>query len=422
MKTSSFPKTVIAGSLLMLASYCSTVAAAKESEKPNRFRGHDGSGVYSAPTIPSSWSEEDYLWSIELPGDGHSSPIIWKDHLYLTSSVAGQPNSLLLCLNPKTGKEIWRLSFESAFRKLHQFNTFASSSPAVDTQHVYVAWSDANRFQLAAVNHKGQAVWQRDLGAHDTQHGGGISPIVFEDLVLIANDCRSPSKIHALNKFTGETVWDIDRAWDPNGKTSYSTPLLYRSKDGQTQIIFNSASSGMTAINPRTGETIWQLPDLFPKRTIGSPILVSDLIIASCGDGNAGHFLAAVRPPSKKGGVPEVVYKIQKSAPYVPTPVAKDNKLFLVSDGGIATCIDAPTGEEVWKGNLRDTFFSSPIRIDDRIFAVSRRAEVVVFKADDSFEILGRTLINEATHSTPIVDNGRLYLRTVSKLYCLAGK
>lgn len=385
----------------------------------NRFRGPDGAGSYSAPELPNSWTETDYRWTIELPGDGHSSPIIWKDQLYLTSSDAGQPDSLLLSLNKETGERLWSLRFESSDRKLHQFNTFASATPAVDEHHVYIAWSDANRFQIAAVNHDGKEVWRRNLGEHNTQHGGGTSPIVFENMVLIGNDCRSPSALHALNRMTGETIWSIDRPWNPKGKTSYSTPLLYKGADGKTQVIFNSAASGMTALDPRTGKTLWQVPDLFPKRTIGSPILVSGLIFASCGDGNNGHWMAAVRPPANPGEDAEVVYKIRKSVPYVPTPVAKGNQLFLVSDGGIATCIDAPTGEEIWKGNLRDTFFSSPIRIGDRILAVSRRADVVTFKADNSFEILGRTLINQPTHATPIVDNERLYLRTISHLYCI---
>ena len=391
--------------------------AAKESS--NRFRGPDGSGTYSAPKLPASWSADDYKWTLELPGDGHSSPIIWGEQLYVTTSDEGQPDSLLLCLNKESGKELWSLRFEASDRKLHKFNTFASATPAVDEHHVYIAWSDADRFQIAAVSHDGKGAWERNLGGHTTQHGGGISPIVFGDLILIGNDCRGPSAIHALNRMTGETVWSIDRPWDAKGKTSYSTPLLYTGFDGKTQVIFNSASSGMTALDPETGEQLWQVPDLFPQRTISSPTLAGGLIFASCGAGNAAHSFVAVRPPSAPGEEAEVAYKIRKSAPYVPTPVANGDRLFLVSDGGIATCIDAPTGKEIWKGNLRDTFFSSPIRIDDRILAVSRRADVVTFKADDTFEILGRTLINQETNSTPIVDNGRLYLRTVSHLYCL---
>lgn len=388
----------------------------------NRFRGPDGSGVYSAPKLPSAWDADDYAWTLELPGEGHSSPIVWKDHLYLTTDVAGEPGSILLCLNPKTGKEIWRVAFASENHTLHPFNAFASSTPAVDEHHVYIAWSDNSHFQIAAVDHNGRGVWQRNLGTHHTQHGGGISPIVFENLVLVANDCRGPSAIHALDGMTGKTVWRMDRPWEEKGKTSYSTPLVYRPENGQPYIIFNSTSSGMTAIKPDTGEILWQLPKLFPKRTIASPMRVGDLIFASCGDGNTAFHMAAVRPPEKAGGEPGLVYTIRKSAPYVPTPVAKGNLLFLVSDGGIATCIDAPTGEEIWKEKLGDTYFSSPILIDDRVYAVSRRADVVVFRASDKFEPLGRTLINQAAHATPVVDSGRLYLRTVSHLYCLGGE
>ena len=395
------------------------IPATHANSQPNRFRGADGSGIYSAPELPVEWTEEDYEWTVELPGDGHSSPMIWKNHLYLTSSDAGKPGSLLLCLDADSGKEIWRLEFEASDRKLHKFNTFASSTTATDEHHVYIAWSDAENFQVAAVDHTGKGVWQRNLGSHHTQHGGGISPVVYEDLVIIPNDCRGPSSLHALDRMTGETVWRKDRPWEATGKTSYSTPLLYQAPWGETLMIINSTSSGMTAINPSTGETVWQIGDLFPKRTIMSPIQIGELIFSSCGDGNSGFFLVAVQPPKKRGDSATIAYQIRKSMPYVPTPVGRDDRLYLVSDGGIATCIEASTGTEIWKGNLRDTFFSSPILIDDRIYTVSRRADVVVFEADDEFEILGRTLINQETNATPIVHQGRLYLRTISHLYCI---
>jgi outer membrane protein assembly factor BamB len=405
--------------LLLISSVASFFHTGYSEPTPQRFRGVDASGGYTAKGLPSEWTEADYQWQVTLPGNGHSSPIAWNNRLYLTSTDGGKPGSLLLCYAADTGKEVWRLEFEASDRQLHKFNTFASSTTAVDEHHVYIAWSDAENFQIAAVDHSGKGVWQRNLGSHHTQHGGGISPVVYEDLVIIPNDCRGPSSIHALNRMTGEIVWKVDRPWEEKGKTSYSTPLLYQAAWGEPLMIFNSTSSGMTAVNPSTGETVWQLKDLFPKRTIMSPIQVGELIYSSCGDGNSGFFLVAIRPPVERGEEATIAYQIRKSAPYVPTPVAKDDRLFLLSDGGIATCIEASTGHEIWKGNLRDTFFSSPIRIDDRIFAVSRRADVVVFKAGDEFEILGRTLINQETNATPIVHNEKLYLRTLSHLYCL---
>ena len=408
--------------LISVFGIATTLSANSSHPNSNRFRGPDGSGLYSAPKLPASWTEKDYQWKLELPGDGQSSPMVWNDHLYLSSSDAGEPKPLLFCLDPKTGKLIWQKNFESLPHNLHQNNSFSSSTTAVDQHHVYFVWSDNAHFQIAAINHDGEEVWRRNLGTNATQHGGGTSPIVFENMVIVQNDCRGPSTNHALNRMTGKTVWKLDRPYEAKGKTSYSTPLIYQPDSDKPYIIFNSTSSGMTAVNPDNGHTLWQLPDLFTKRTIMSPIQVNDLVFSSCGDGNVGFYLVAVRPPKKTGGEAEIAYTIRKSVPYVPTPVAKGNHLFLVSDGGIATCIDASTGEEIWKEKLGDTYFSSPICVDDRIYAVSRRADVVVFRAADEFELLGRTLINQGTNSTPTVDNGRFYLRTDSHLYCLSGR
>ncbi|MCB1124749.1 MAG: PQQ-binding-like beta-propeller repeat protein, partial [Verrucomicrobiae bacterium] len=307
-----------------------------------------GSGAYSAPNLPVTWTEKDYHWKKMLPGKGHSSPMVWMDNLYLTCSDGENPGNLLLCFDKTTGKEKWRMLFESQTRQLHRLNTFASSTPAVDPYHVYMAWSDNDHFRIAAISHNGKGVWERNLGTHHTQHGGGSSPVVYRDRVYIANECRGPSAIHALDRMTGESIWKVDRPWDEKGKTSYSTPLLYRPERGEPYLVFNSTSSGMTAINPDNGKTVWQIPDLFPKRTILSPFTVNGLIFGSCGDGNVGFFLAAIRPPLEKGGQPTEAYRIRKAAPYVPTPVAKENRLFLVSDGGIASCVDATTGEEIW--------------------------------------------------------------------------
>jgi outer membrane protein assembly factor BamB len=291
----------------------------------------------------------------------------------------------------------------------------------VDEHHVYFTWSDNAHFQLAALKHDGKEVWRRDLGALENRHGGGISPIVFEDMVIIQKDLRGPSAIYAINRMTGKTIWKVDRRWDDKNQTTFATPLVYQPESGEPYLIFNSISSGMTAVNPKNGQTLWELPDVFPQRPIMSPIQVGELIFSSCGAGNVADSLVAIRPPQMTGDKPEVAYSIRKSAPYVPTPVAKGSHLFMVSDGGIATCIDAPTGKEIWKEKLGDTYFSSPICVDDRIYVVSRRADVVVFRAADKFELLGRTLINQATNATPIIDNGRMYLRTESHLYCLSG-
>ncbi|MBC9866550.1 MAG: PQQ-binding-like beta-propeller repeat protein [Opitutae bacterium] len=394
-----------------------------EKEPPilesNRFRGADGSGIYTAKNLLLSWNDNDYLWTLQLPGDGHSSPIAWRDQIYVTSTDRGNPRLILLCLDSRSGQEIWRSSFTSAAHRLHRLSSYATSTPAVDRYHVYMVWSNHGHFNIAALDHAGKEVWRRDLGTRVTSHGGETSPIVLDDMVIVTNDSRGPSSIHALDRMTGETLWKRERPNEPKGKASYCTPLVYRTARGDEQLIFNSTSSGMTALNPENGEVLWAMPHLFPDRTILSPVRIGEYIFASCGSGTGGATLTAVLPPTRAGAEPEIAYEIRKSAPYVPTPVGLGDRLFMVNDGGIATCIDAPSGEEIWKAKLGDSFFSSPIRVDDRIYAVSRRADVVVFRASDAFEILGRTLINQDCHATPIVHQGNLYLRTVSHLYCI---
>ena len=402
-----------------MASNSGPVEVKPATLESNRFRGPEGSGIYTAKDLASAWSEDDYHWTLELPGDGHSSPIGWGDQIYITSTDRGNPQVILLCLDSRSGKEIWRRSFTSAAHRLHQFSSYATSTPAVDRHHVYLVWSNRQHFNIAAIDHSGKQVWRRDLGTRVTSHGGESSPIVLQEMVIVANDSKGPSFIHALDRMTGETIWQRERSNDPKGKASYSAPLVYRTARGDKQLVFNSTSSGMTALNAKNGEVIWQIPDLFSDRTILSPLQVGEYIFGSCGSGAGGNILTAVRPPVQDGAQPEIAYRIRRSAPYVPTPVSQGDRLFLVSDGGIATAIDVPTGKKIWQAKLGDSFFSSPIRIDDRIFAVSRRANVIVFRAADAFEILGRTLINQTCHATPIVHQGRLYLRTDSHLYCV---
>ena len=385
----------------------------------NRFRGPDGSGTYTAKDLPSFWNPDDYQWTVELPGDGHSSPIGWGDHIYVTSTDRGNPKVILLCLDSRTGKEIWRKTFQSEAHRLNRLSSYATSTPAVDRHHIYMVWSNHQHFNIAALDHSGKEVWRRDLGTRITSHGGETSPIVLDGMVIVANDNKGPSAIHALDHLTGKTIWKQKRSYASRGKGSYSVPLVYHTAWGVKQLVVNSTSSGMTALNPKDGEVIWQIPDLFADRTILSPLHIGEYLFGSSGSGAGGNVLTAVRPPSPAGSEPEIAYQVRKSAPYVPTPVSKGDRLFLISDGGIATAIDVPSGEEIWQAKLGDSFFSSPIRVDDRIFAVSRRANVIVFRAADAFEILGRTLINQTCHATPIIHQGRLYLRTVSHLYCV---
>jgi outer membrane protein assembly factor BamB len=186
-------------------------------------------------------------------------------------------------------------------------------------------------------------------------------------------------------------------------------------------LIFTSHTHGVAALDPDSGRVLWELADLFDKRVVSSPVLAAGLIVGACGSGGGGNYLVAVRPggPEKK---PEVAYTVRKSAPYVPTSVCVGERLFLWSDGGIVSCVQAASGEMKWQERVGGNYFSSPVWVDGRLFCVSTKGEVVVVDASDRFQVLARNPLGEVTHSTPAVAGGRMYIHTTKSLISVGGR
>ena len=162
-------------------------AAWAEAQEWTRFRGPNGTGLGQATGLPAKWTDQDYNWKAKLPGEGHSSPVVWGQKIFLLSADPQTAMRYLLCLSAQDGGELWRREFPSATHRLHQRNTYASSTPAVDAERIYVAWSTPAHVTLRAFDHAGKDVWQVDLGQDVSEHGFGCSPILFEDLVILSN-------------------------------------------------------------------------------------------------------------------------------------------------------------------------------------------------------------------------------------------
>jgi outer membrane protein assembly factor BamB len=224
----------------------------------------------------------------------------------------------------------------------------------------------------------------------------------------------------AVDAATGKTRWKTPRK---TTQTGYGTPCVYQPGTGKPQLIFNSQSDGISAIDPGDGKVIWELADLFDKRTVSSPVIAGGLLLGSCGSGGGGNYLVAVRPgvPAEKKA-PTVVFTIRKSAPYVPTSVAYGNLLFLWGDGGIVSCLQAASGEVKWQERVGGDFFSSPVCVDGRLFCVSVRGEVAVVEATDKFQVLAKNPLGELTRSTPAVAGGRMYIHTSQHLFSIGGR
>lgn len=401
-----------------------------------RFRGPNGQGVSEASTIPVQFTEADFNWKVKLPAGGHSSPVLWGKKIFLTGADDKESaRRFVFCVHADDGRILWTKEYSSEFHHKHQFNSFASSTPAVDEEHIYVCWSTPQEFTLLALDHDGNEVWRRNLGPFPSQHSCGTSPIVYEDMVIVnnehdASDPRNPeikghSFLIAFDRKTGKDRWIAER---DSLVVTYSTPCVYQLEGGEPQLIFNSQPHGITSINPKDGSVNWELDKagtkpLLSKRSVSSPVLVSGLITASCGSGGGGNYLVLVRPGTKDRP-PEMVRRIEQKdgAPYVPTPVAYGDLLFLWGDRGVASCVDAKTGNVHWIKRVGQNYFGSPIRVRDKIYCISTEGDVVVLKASTDFEILATNPLGEDSHSTPAVSNGVMYLRTYTHLISVGGK
>jgi outer membrane protein assembly factor BamB len=217
---------------------------------------------------------------------------------------------------------------------------------------------------------------------------------------------------------TGETRWQTRR---DSTEAAFSTPCVYEPKDGPPALVFTSHSHGVSAVDPDSGKVLWELADAFDKRVVSSPVIAGGLIVGACGSGGSGSRLVAVRAGSG-AAKPELAYTIRKSAPYVPTSVCVADRLFLWTDGGVVTCVQAASGEVKWQERVGGKFFSSPLWVDGRIFCVSTTGEVVVVGASDRFQLLARNPLDEITHSTPAVAGGRMFIHTAKSLICVGGR
>jgi outer membrane protein assembly factor BamB len=382
-----------------------------------RFRGPNGSGLSAASV---DWSANNPLWKVKLPGRGHSSPVLWGPRLFVTSGDPQTGQRLIVCLSADDGRTLWTRGFPVAKHRQHEHNSWASGTPTVDDRHVYVPWASPKDYLVAAFDHSGQEKWRVDLGPYQSGHGFGSSLLVHEGLVIIPNEQEGKSALVALDRDTGKTRWQIPR----RSKTTYSTPCLFHPKAGPAELIFASYEHGVTSIDPKTGVLNWEI-DVFDKghieTSIASPLVAGGMVLACSGWLGVKKEVIAIRPP-RSGGKPEVAYKLTRGSPLVPTPLVKDNLLFLWDDDGVVTCADLQTGKTHWRERVEGGYYASPVCAGNRLMNVSRDGDLVTLAASLQFEMLERFSLGEGSHSTPAIAGNILYVRTFHHVVALAGK
>lgn len=420
-----FPRSLL-GATFAAAAIVPTITSIQAQEW-TRFRGPNGSGVGDAASMPARFSESDTEWIVELPGTGHSSPVVWGNKLFLTLTAKGRKEHQVVCFDASSGKVLWEWGEDYEEHHKHNFNDFASSTPAVDEQAVYVTWTTGTETHVFALDHEGTKLWENSWPGFTSDHGSAASPILSEGVLIVHTDSKDERKSHifGINPADGSELWRRERLTpqeDEKHITQYSTPLV-SVVDGRTSVVFLSTNHGWMGLDPKNGEVIWSHNEDYTFRSVGSYAESGGLLFASMGSGGAGKDSTALRWDGA-AAKPEVLYSlgIKDGLSYVPSPIIHEGLLYLWGDGGIVTCRDAETGEEIYQARAGNgQFFSSPVLVDGKIYGASRDGLMVVIETGREFKKLAQNKLSSGVNATPAIANGRMYIRTDTHLMSLKG-
>jgi outer membrane protein assembly factor BamB len=405
----------------LIAAALASAAVALAADEWPRFRGPNGTGLAADLKLPDSWSEKDVAWKVAISGVGISSPVVWGDHIYLSSADTASGKQTLYCLSAADGKTVWTREFTAGVYRKHKKNTFATSTPAADADRVYFAYATPEHYRVAARTHDGKDAWAIDLGPYRSQHGFGASPVVYEDLLILPAEPDGNGKLVAVERATGTTRWTVPR----HGKNAtYSTPCVYHPPGKPAELVFTNWQHGMTGVDPKTGKVNWEISTFKPdqqERAVASPVVAGDLVLGSCGFAGGQKHLVAVRPYAD-GDKPKEVWRMERQAPHLPTPLVKGDRVFVCTELGFASCVEAGTGKVVWQERVGGNFSASPVSAGDRLYWVDDNGKLWVLAAGEKYAVLGRGTLDEGTQCTPAVAHGRLYVRTEKHLTALGGK
>jgi len=437
---------------ILLATIIVSIAmtGAAFSDNWPQWRGPLGSGVSKETSLPARWSKEEIAWKAPLRGLGVSSPIVWGDRIFVTSQVGqsalragshptlargqeaaaekplgsraaateGDPKQiyfLIEAFHRQDGRRLWeyRMPAEGQLPPVHQKHNLASPSPVTDGNMVY-AWFGNG--QLVALSMEGKLVWQRHLGKEyspfDIEWGHGSSPALYRELLILLCDHAPASYLLALDKKTGKEKWKVDRG---KGVRSYSTPTVVQGPNGD-ELIVNS-SERIDAYDPAAGKLLWHMgePNRFP---IPVPSAENGILYASRGY-RGGPYMAIRLGGRGDISRTHVQWLVPTGAPYISSLLYYQGLIYMANDAGIATCVDAKTGEKVWQERIDGIFSASPVAADGKIYLMSETGEAIVLEAGREMRILARNQLGERVVASPAISNGQIFIRTDEHLFCI---
>lgn len=416
-------KLLLSGILMMLVS-----SPAVHADNWPQWRGPAMNGVSAEKNLPLKWTtEENIIWKLPLPGLSGSTPIVWRDRIFL--NVAEGSDLYLWSVDRKAGTLAWKKLLGGGNVKMRKQN-MSSPSPVTDGKSVYVMTGTG---VVKAFDFSGKELWSRDLqreyGVFGLQWGYASSPLLAENAlyiqVLHGMKTDDPSYVMRLDKSSGKTVWKVDRPTDAitESPDSYTTPAMLRY--GKTAELVVTGGDCVTGHDLATGKELWRANGLNPDnnpsyRIVASPVIFNEIIYAP----------TRVRPllALKAGGRGDITTShllwSTLNGPDVPTPLTDGQYFYVVNDRGIMWCLDAKTGAEIYaQQRLKPGAYSgSPVLADGKIYVTNEEGLTSVVRAGPKFEVLAENPLNDYCLSSPAVSDGQIFIRTSQHLYCVGKK
>ena len=414
--------------LLSVAAAWFTLSLSAAADHWPQFRGPTGDGHSDAKNLPVTFGETDHVkWKTEVHGKAWSSPVIWKNQIWLTTATVDGKELSVVSLDKETGAilrdtVIFRIA-EPQF--CHVFNSYASPTPVIEEGRVYVTFGSPGTACLDTAT--GAVLWERTDFVCNHFRAAGSSPILHGDLLLMHFDGSDFQFVVALDKKTGRTVWKTDRSidfkdLDAEGnplaqgdlRKGFSTPQIIL-QDGRP-VILSSGAKAHYVYDPATGVEISRLEERAQHSASSRPVVAHGMVYLQTGF-SKGQLLAV-----KLGGKgllddTQIVWREKKNVPNKPSILAIDDLIFMVDDGGIASCLDAMTGAEVWRERVPGSYSASPLFAAGRIYLFSDAGHVTVLEPGRTFTKLAENKFESGFMASPAVSGNALFLRTRTHLY-----
>jgi len=420
--------------LVLAVAFQGAFAIAGDARDWPQWRGPNWDGIAQGEA-PLHWSDTDHVkWKADIPGRGHSSPVIWGDKIFVTTSVpTGMPapgfgsrgpqaeqKLILMCLDRKTGRLLWeRVSKVAAPHEGYhpQYGSFASNSPVTDGKHVIAFFGSRGVY---CYDLDGNKIWEKDFGLKLRMFqtfGEGSWPALEGNTLLLLFDHEGDSFLAALDKSTGRELWRVSR---PDGNTNWSGPVVI-SYGGRKQIIV-SASRKVHAYDFETGKPLWECAGL-GQNTIPAPVTDGSLVFVMSGFRNPNLLAIRLGRDGDLTGTDAVVWQNQRGNAYTSSPVLADGKLYVLTDSGMLSCFDAKTGKAYYQQQRLPkpyNFKASLVGAGGRLYLASEEGDVIVVKMGEKFEVAAtNTLEGQTFIGTPAIADGEIYLRGQNTLFCI---